>query len=81
MLRIGIAGLGFMGKMHFKCYNALDNAKVVAICDIDERKFTAADGTAGNIAGTQQPLELNGNAKEFWFSRNLYAQGLYRKSP
>jgi len=60
MLRIGIAGLGFMGKMHFKCYNALDNAKVVAICDIDERKITAADGTAGNIAGTEQPLDLSG---------------------
>jgi len=26
MLRIGIAGFGFMGRMHYKCYKALENA-------------------------------------------------------
>jgi predicted dehydrogenase len=26
MIRIGIAGFGFMGRMHYKCYKALENA-------------------------------------------------------
>ena len=50
MLRIGIIGLGFMGKMHFRCWNALAEAKVVAICDIEPERFESKTGTAGNKA-------------------------------
>jgi len=35
MLRIGIAGLGFMGRMHYKCYKAIKGAEVAAICDVN----------------------------------------------
>ena len=35
MVRVGILGLGFMGKMHFRCYKALEGVSVVAICDAD----------------------------------------------
>ncbi len=51
MIRVGIVGLGFMGKMHFRCYKALEDVQVVAICDTDKTKFSDAAGTAGNIAG------------------------------
>ncbi len=51
MVRIGIAGLGFMGKMHFRCYKALNDAHFVAICDADESKFKDTSGTTGNISG------------------------------
>lgn len=60
MIRAGIIGLGFMGKMHFRCYNALKNVKVTAICDTDENKFTQTTGTAGNISGAEKPLDFSG---------------------
>ena len=33
MIRIGIVGLGFMGKMHYRCYNAMENVEITAVCD------------------------------------------------
>jgi len=60
MIRVGIVGLGFMGEMHFRCYQALDGAQVVAICDTDKGKFEETGGTAGNIEGAEAPLDLTG---------------------
>ncbi len=60
MIRVGIVGLGFMGKMHFRCYQALDGVQVAAICDIDETRFENTSGTAGNIAGAEAPLDFTG---------------------
>ncbi|MHB0946798.1 MAG: Gfo/Idh/MocA family protein [Sedimentisphaerales bacterium] len=60
MVRVGIIGLGFMGKMHFRCYKANKNVKLVAICDIDEKKFADKGGTAGNISGADKPLDFKG---------------------
>ena len=39
MVRVGIVGMGMMGTIHFKCYKAVENAKVVAICEIDQNKL------------------------------------------
>ena len=60
MIRVGIVGLGFMGKMHFRCYQALDGVQVAAICDIDETRFENTSGTAGNIGGAEAPLDFTG---------------------
>jgi predicted dehydrogenase len=60
MTRVGIIGLGFMGKMHFRCYKTNKNVKVAAICDIDEKKFTNTGGAAGNISGAEKPLDFSG---------------------
>jgi len=60
MVRVGIIGLGFMGKMHFRCYKANKNVKLAAICDIDEKKFADTGGTAGNISGADKPLDFDG---------------------
>ena len=60
MINVGIIGLGFMGKMHFRCYKANKNVKIAAICDIDEKKFTNTGGTAGNISGADKPLDFKG---------------------
>lgn len=62
MIRVGIVGLGFMGKMHFRCYRALQDVQVVAICDVDPTKFESAGGEAGNIEGAEDPLDLTGIA-------------------
>jgi predicted dehydrogenase len=60
MIKVGIIGLGFMGKMHFRCYKAQKNVKIAAICDIDENKFADTSGSAGNISGADKPLDFTG---------------------
>lgn len=60
MLKVGIIGLGFMGKMHFRCFKALENVQLVAVCDIDPQKLISTEGVAGNIAGAEQPLDFTG---------------------
>ena len=58
--RVGIVGLGFMGKMHFRCYQALNDVQVVAICDTDQSKFEDTRGIEGNIEGAEAPLDFSG---------------------
>ena len=53
MMRVGILGLGFMGSMHFRCYKTFKDVTIAAICEIDKNKFKAANGTAGNIPGSE----------------------------
>ncbi|MFC1718462.1 Gfo/Idh/MocA family protein [Candidatus Poribacteria bacterium] len=60
MIRVGIVGFGFMGQMHMQCYNANDMAEVAAICDADESRLKGESGTVGNVAGTEEPLDLSG---------------------
>ncbi len=60
MIRVGIVGLGFMGKMHLGCFNAADGAKVVAICDADEGRFKDTSGAAGNVSGAEEQVDLSG---------------------
>ena len=57
MIKVGILGFGFMGRMHFKCYKTLDNVHIVAICDTDKSKFDKVS-VIGNIPGTEQSLDL-----------------------
>ena len=49
MLKVGLIGCGFMGAMHFNCYNNIDGVKVVALADVRKEK---AEGLAngGDIA-------------------------------
>lgn len=60
MLRVGIVGFGFMGKMHFNCYKALEGVTIAAVCDADEKRLHASSGVAGNIAGTENATDLSG---------------------
>lgn len=52
MLKVGLIGLGFMGKTHLENYIRLESegfpVKLEAICDIDEEKFKGK-ATGGNI--------------------------------
>lgn len=44
MIRVGLAGLGFMGGTHAQCYAALPNAELVAVADPDaDRQKQFAD--------------------------------------
>ena len=59
--RVGILGLGFMGKMHFDTYAGMNGARAVAICDVDAKK-RRGDWSAivGNIAGKGAAADLSG---------------------
>lgn len=39
MINIGVIGCGYWGPKHIRVCNELDNVKVMAVCDIDERKL------------------------------------------
>ena len=61
MVKVGILGVGFMGKMHFTAYNAIRGAKVVALGDIDERKLSGDwSSIGGNIDGAEEKVDLSG---------------------
>ena len=61
MTRIGIIGLGFMGRMHIGAYAKLPGARLVAIADQDAKR-AAGDfsGGWGNIAGSAESLDMTG---------------------
>ncbi len=44
MVRVGLAGLGFMGGTHAQCHAALPNAELAAVCDVEkDRRDKFAD--------------------------------------
>lgn len=53
MLKIGIAGLGFMGQMHYRCWKGREDAQIVAICDSNKNIVEDCKKTVGNIEGTE----------------------------
>ena len=58
-IKVGLAGLGFMGQVHFGCYGNNPNARVVAVCDSNASKLTGQTAIEGNIEGAA-PLDLFG---------------------
>ncbi|MBS1254526.1 MAG: Myo-inositol 2-dehydrogenase [Deltaproteobacteria bacterium] len=76
MLKIGIVGLGFMGKMHYRCYNSLDNVRITAICDADAEQLNNTSGVSGNISGAEEELDLSGIQLFSDFSKMLKAAEL-----
>ena len=59
MLRIASAGFGFMGRMHYKCFNALEGAEVVAICDANPRIEEDTKRAVGNVGKTEEPIDFS----------------------
>jgi len=60
---IGLIGLGFMGSTHFRIYEAMENAKIAALADVDPAKRGGdISKVVGNIgsADNSQPLNLDG---------------------
>lgn len=60
VLRVGIIGFGFMGRMHFRCWRALAGATVTAVCDADPHALDEAAKDRGNIAGAEGDVDLTG---------------------
>src|SRR5215207_2456662 len=61
MVRIGIVGVGFMGRIHFLASQRLSGAKVTAICSRDPAK-RAGDwrNTRGNFGPEPGQVDLSG---------------------
>jgi predicted dehydrogenase len=61
MVRIGIVGVGFMGRIHFLASQRLQGAKVVAVCSRDQAKL-AGDwrSTRGNFGPEPGFVDLAG---------------------
>ena len=59
MLRFGIAGIGFMGMIHYLAYQKVDGAKVTAIASRDPKK-RAGDwrGIQGNFGPPGEEMDL-----------------------
>jgi len=60
MIKVGIVGLGCIGKVLFRHYKALKNVEITAICDIDEKKIKNIGNTTGNIIIDEKPLDFSG---------------------
>jgi predicted dehydrogenase len=60
MVRIALAGTGFMGKTHLTVYSRLSDAEVVAICDkSEERLASAGSAPGGNIETASSAVDLS----------------------
>jgi len=64
MLKVGIIGLGFMGKMHFGVYGKNPKSKVVAIADVDRKKLSGDWSSIGGNIGdpSARNVDLSGIA-------------------
>jgi predicted dehydrogenase len=61
MTRVGIIGLGFMGRMHIGAYGKVPEATIVAVADQDAKRASGDfSGQWGNIAGAAATLDMTG---------------------
>ncbi|MDC0937292.1 Gfo/Idh/MocA family oxidoreductase [Pirellulales bacterium] len=60
MINVGIAGIGFMGMVHYLSYQKLPGVRVVAICELNERRL-AGDWTdiKGNFGPAGAMMDLS----------------------
>ena len=52
VVRVGIIGMGFMGRMHWSSYAKLPDAKVIAFADADKNRRKGRSADAGNLGDT-----------------------------
>ncbi len=59
MIRVGIVGLGFMGRMHYRCWKAQPGATIAAICEANPKVLAAAgEAPKGNVEGAADHIDL-----------------------
>jgi predicted dehydrogenase len=59
MLKIGIVGFGFMGRMHWACWQRMAGAQVVAVCDSNPNLRQNLGKAIGNIQGAVRNIDLD----------------------
>ena len=64
MIRVGIAGIGFMGMIHYLAYQKLRGVKVAALCEQDAKRLAGDWRTIkGNFGPQGQIMDLAGIAR------------------
>jgi len=67
MIKVGMIGLGFMGRMHFNVLRGMEGLKVTALCDINTekhgRKWLIGEG---NIADPRQSANVDLSGMQFY---------------
>ena len=59
MIRVGIVGLGFMGRMHYRWWKAIPDATITAICEANPKVLAAAgEPSKGNVEGAADHIDL-----------------------
>lgn len=72
MTRVGLVGLGFMGKTHLGVYQRLPNVEVTAICDSREENLNITSlSTGGNIQTSEGKIDLSKTPKYTDYSKML----------
>ena len=76
MVRVAVAGVGFMGKTHLGIYGSLPNVEVTALCD-EQKQRLDVNGSAveGNIAVGGIDADLSGAARYTSFDEMIRAGG------
>ena len=61
MIRVGIAGIGFMGMIHYLAYQQLKGVKVAALCEQDRKRLAGDWRTIkGNFGPAGTMMDLSG---------------------
>ena len=72
-MRIGVAGLGFMGGTHLRAYQKILRAEVVAVASGAAKKLTGdMSGSQDNLKRSGAPLDL-GDATRYQVAEELIA--------
>jgi len=58
VMRVGIVGFGFMGRMHYACWRRLPDARIVAVCDVNPGVFEKGTDGVGNIEGATDDVDF-----------------------
>ena len=72
-VRVGVLGIGFMGKTHLEIHLKNPKAKLVAYCDIDPRKAAGDFSGGGGNLGERKELNLGDGVKGYNRAEELLA--------
>src|SRR6476646_9597954 len=74
MIRIGIVGIGFMGRIHYLAAQRLKGAKVTAVCSRDKAKLAGDwSATRGNFGPEPGRVDLTDVKKYEYYDAMLAA--------
>jgi len=59
-MKIGVVGFGFMGRMHFRCWQNVEDAQVAAICEANPAVLEDLTKPTGNVDGAATEIDLSG---------------------
>ena len=76
MVKVGIVGFGFMGRMHYRVYKSIANVEIAAICDTNPNIVKDTEKAIGNIAGAEESVDFDSLKLYSDFDKMLLEGGL-----